>query len=451
MPHKFLSLFKGRALPALFISSLLLLFSCTQEKKPHQAVAPEAPVAQERTVVKEPPQSPVQIRIEVSGGTDPEIAGAIATGYLDRAEALLREAIKGNGALPTQKALAAVLAKKAQRDAESGDLKSAVSRLNEASTLSDDAGILSLLSEAQYRSGDLRAAAGILERLPNEAGGRERLKAIYIRLGKEMRDAGDMGSASVFFTKAAKLDPKDVKLTEALDEAGHEDTFEASMGRREGGHFLVKFEGGENTETGHLIGLLLEEAYLKVGHDLGLYPEKRIEALLYSKESFRDITRSPSWAGAIYDGRIKLPAGGITAKTSVLEKVIFHEYTHAVVRELSKGRAPVWLNEGLAQYEEGQSSASFARSLSQLAKNGVIKLKPFEGSFMSFRAEEAQIAYLLSLSATEYIIREFGLFQVRGVLERLGEGMGVDEALSTSLGVSYEDLERGWRSSILAR
>lgn len=228
-----------------------------------------------------------------------------------------------------------------------------------------------------------------------------------------------------------------------------EDPFEAGMGRREGGHFLVKFEGGENATAGHLIGLLLEEAYLKVGRDLGHYPDDRIEALLYSREAFRDITKSPSWAGAIYDGRIKLPAGGVTEKTSLLESVIFHEYTHAVVRELSKGRAPVWLNEGVAQYEEGQSSAPYANALSGLASKGVLRLRPFEGSFMGLAAREAQAAYILSLSATEYIIREFGLFSVRSIFERLGEGMTADDAISASLGISYEELEKRWAASLL--
>lgn len=249
--------------------------------------------------------------------------------------------------------------------------------------------------------------------------------------------------------KAAEPSPVDNGPTLAAPE--QEDPFEAGMGRREGGHFLVKFEGGQNAVTGHLIGLLLEEAYFKIGSDLGHYPEQRIEALLYSKEAFRDITRSPSWAGAIYDGRIKLPVGGLTGKTSMLEEVIFHEYTHAVVRELSGGNAPVWLNEGLAQYEEGKSAAPYARVLSGLASKGNFRLRPLEGSFMGLNPQEAEAAYLLSLSATGYIIKEFGLFSVRSILEKLGEGMELQEAISASLGVSYDELEKDWAASVLSR
>lgn len=261
---------------------------------------------------------------------------------------------------------------------------------------------------------------------------------------------GESDRTEIVLSRNSEIDQTERKLSQlAITEP--EDPFEAGMGRREGGHFLVKFEGGENAVAGHLIGLLLEEAYFKVGSDFGHYPEERIEALLYSKEAFRDITRSPSWAGAIYDGRIKLPVGGLTAKTSALEEVIFHEYTHAVVRELSNGKAPVWLNEGLAQYEEGKSTAPYARILSGLSSKGNLRLRPLEGSFMGLRPQEAQTAYLLSLSATGYIIKEFGLFSVRSILERLAEGMDLEEAISASLGVSYDELEKDWAASILVR
>ncbi|MBI2400297.1 MAG: hypothetical protein HYV23_04460 [Deltaproteobacteria bacterium] len=261
---------------------------------------------------------------------------------------------------------------------------------------------------------------------------------------------GESDRTEIVLNRDSEIAQTEIKLPQPAA-TEKEDPFEAGMGRREGGHFLVKFEGGENAVAGHLIGLLLEEAYFKVGSDLGHYPEERIEALLYSKEAFRDITRSPSWAGAIYDGRIKLPAGGLTGKTSALEEVIFHEYTHAVVRELSKGKAPVWLNEGLAQYEEGKSAEPYARFLSGLASRGALRLRPLEGSFMRLGPQEAGAAYLLSLSATSYIIREYGLFQVRSILERLAEGMELEEAISACLGVSYDELEKDWAASILGR
>lgn len=234
----------------------------------------------------------------------------------------------------------------------------------------------------------------------------------------------------------------------SLHRVSSERELEGGMGSASRDHFTVKYEGGENILTGYLIGLLLEEAYMKVGADLGFYPTDRIEALLYTTDTFRDVTRSPSWAGAIYDGRIKLPAGGIHEKTAELEKVIFHEYTHAVVHRLSGGKAPVWLNEGLAQYEEGRSSSEYSELLRKIAEGNRVDLRVFERSFMGLNAAGASLAYLISLSATEHIIREYGLPSLRRILEGLNGGMNMDAAVSSVLYISYDDLESGWLKSL---
>lgn len=223
---------------------------------------------------------------------------------------------------------------------------------------------------------------------------------------------------------------------------------EGRMGSSSRDHFTVKYEGGENILTGYVIGMLLEEAYMKVGADLGFYPTDRIEALLYTADTFRDVTRSPSWAGAIYDGRIKLPAGGINEKTAELEKVIYHEYTHAVVHRLSGGRAPVWLNEGMAQYEEGRSSSEHSELLRKIAESNRVDIRVFERSFMGLNAAGASLAYLISLSATEYLIREYGLTSLRRILDGLKSGMTMDAAVSSALYISYGDLESGWLRSL---
>jgi len=228
-----------------------------------------------------------------------------------------------------------------------------------------------------------------------------------------------------------------------------EDKIEKVFQKKEGSHFTIKFEGGENSDIGYLISILLEEAYIKVGSDIGYYPEDRIEAVLYTLQQFTDITRAPGWAGAIYDGRIKIPIGGVTSRTSLLERVLFHEYAHALVHRLSKGRAPVWLNEGIAQHEEGAANENINQILAQITRSEKpIPLRPFEGSSIGYNNMQASVAYSVSLSATEYIINEFGISAVRRILENLGNGKTLEEAISSSLYISYEDLQGIWFMSL---
>ncbi|HBO84020.1 MAG: hypothetical protein A2073_00640 [Deltaproteobacteria bacterium GWC2_42_11] len=230
------------------------------------------------------------------------------------------------------------------------------------------------------------------------------------------------------------------------------DNIEKNFSNNEGSHFTVKFDGTENAETGHIIMILLEEAYIKIGSDIGYYPADRIVAVLYSREQFSDITKFTSWVSAIYDGKIKLPVGGITRRTSLLEKVLFHEYTHALVHMLSRGRAPTWLNEGIAQYEDGTRDGVYSNILTSVAKGRMaVNISSLEGSFMAFNNSSARAAYAVSISMTEYIINEFGISAVRNILERVGNGESLNNAILNSLHMSYADLQENWIRNLKKR
>ncbi len=216
-----------------------------------------------------------------------------------------------------------------------------------------------------------------------------------------------------------------------------------------GGHFRVVYFGAENSLAGHLISLVLEEAYIKIGADLLYWPSEKIGAVLYPEKEFFDITRSPAWVGGIYDGKIKLPAGGVVERTGELERVLFHEYTHAIVYRLSAGRAPAWLNEGLAQYEEGARRVGFEMGVKAFVREGGMPLSSIERSFITMTSGKAAKAYALSLSVTGYIINEFGFASLKRILTALGDGHDLDSALRASIFLSYDALEDSWRAWVL--
>ncbi len=276
------------------------------------------------------------------------------------------------------------------------------------------------------------------------------LVSLYDHLtGAAYRD-GDISGALSYVKKGLAIAPENDRLNAWFDEISSETKVEEAFRTKEGSHFIVKYESGENAVAGHLISLLLEEAYMRVGYEYGFYPEDSIVAILYTKVQFQDTTRSPSWAGAIYDGRIKMPAGGVTEKTDLLEGVLFHEYTHAVVHRVTKGRRPpVWLNEGFAQYVEGRRTDSREGELKAILGTNKITLKNLEGSFMGLDSRQAHVAYLLSLSAVEYMLEEFGRSSVMWIFEHLSEGESVNDAIRSSIYLSYDDFEDGWRNSVM--
>jgi len=52
--------------------------------------------------------------------------------------------------------------------------------------------------------------------------------------------------------------------------------------------------------------------------------------------------------------------------TEELAQVLRHELTHSFIQQITHGRAPQWLHEGIAQVEEGRTTADFGPRLAAL-------------------------------------------------------------------------------------
>jgi tetratricopeptide (TPR) repeat protein len=220
-------------------------------------------------------------------------------------------------------------------------------------------------------------------------------------------------------------------------------------------HFLIQFDGGENRERAYQILDLLELAYRDVGQAFGVFPDEEITVILYNNEQFRDVTQTPGWTNGIYDGKIRLPSGGGVPDRALLSKVLYHEYTHVIVHELSDNRAPTWLNEGLAVYFEGLASGNLpgsqeasTRSLTRLSPGTIMPLAALHGSFLRFSADQAATAYAESFSATRYLINRYGLPRVKELLQQLSDTRSFDQTFETVFFVPYREFERLWQTTL---
>ncbi len=287
---------------------------------------------------------------------------------------------------------------------------------------------------------------------------RELLKALeldtkaspaYQFLGELYYRKDDLETAVSYWEKAIELNPSATGLRERLERVRKEHKAEKDFNRELTSHFLTKYEGREKIEAGRIVLRILEDAYSEVGRSLSCYPDQEIQVILYSGQQFKEVTEAPGWSGGIFDGKIRLPIGGIEKETPGLRSLLFHEYTHAVVRSITR-RCPTWLNEGLAQYFEGrQVDAQQRGELKKLVLGGKLpSLTNLEGSFMGLGGNQAQSAYLLSLSAVRYMIDNFGMYRVKGVLEELAKGADIGKAIGSSITISYEEFERGWKRSL---
>jgi Flp pilus assembly protein TadD len=235
----------------------------------------------------------------------------------------------------------------------------------------------------------------------------------------------------------------DKNLEQQLLKAQREASAESDFSQHESSHFTLHYEGKQTSEAfRHQLVSVLESEYDDLVRALGVAPRASISVFLYTEQAFFDVTQSPSWAGAVNDGKLRIPVEGMTSVTPELARVLKHELTHSFVNQLSGGRCPQWLNEGIAQAMEPKSLASHGRMLAQLFQaDREIPLNALEGSFMNFSGMQAVVAYDESLAAVQYIDDTYGVSDLQRILQRLAEGSSTEAALRTTIHSDYGELQ----------
>jgi tetratricopeptide (TPR) repeat protein len=228
-----------------------------------------------------------------------------------------------------------------------------------------------------------------------------------------------------------------------LAKAQREAATEADFSEHETSHFTLRYEGKQTSEQFRRELLAtLESDYDDLVRDLGVAPRSSISVTLYTEQAFFDVTQAPSWSGAINDGKLRIPVNGVSSVTSDLAHVLKHELAHSFVSQITGGRCPTWLNEGVAQALEPRTLGSSGRALAQLFQaQHEIPYNMLEGSFMHFNGPEASLAYAESLAAVEYISDTYGMSDVQRVLQRLGEGSSTEAALRAVIHSDYGQLD----------
>jgi hypothetical protein len=164
---------------------------------------------------------------------------------------------------------------------------------------------------------------------------------------------------------------------------------------------------------------------------------------LYTQQGFTDITQAPGWVGALNDGRIRVPVQGLTEVNSELSRVLRHELTHSFIQQKTHGRAPIWIQEGVAQWMEGKKSDENAGVLVQVYEQGqAAPLGRLEGSWMGLSNDVARYAYAWALANVECIVETQGMGDIERILERIGGGETTEQALKEVLRDDYGDLMR---------
>lgn len=229
-----------------------------------------------------------------------------------------------------------------------------------------------------------------------------------------------------------------------LAKAGRELQAESSFTEEATSHFKLRFEGGSAPAVlRRQILETLESDFNDLVRELNFSPRETISVVLYTDKQFFDVTQAPSWSGALNDGKMRLPINGVAAVDTEFARVLKHELTHSFITQLSRGRCPTWLHEGVAQLMEPRSISADGRGLASLYLAGYnIPLNQLEGSFARFSGDKAGIAYLESLLSVEYIRDTYGMADVAMILKRLGEGQSTESSMRSTIHSGYSQFEQ---------
>jgi tetratricopeptide (TPR) repeat protein len=363
---------------------------------------------------------------------------AIDFAYLARLESDARS----GGAIPVDRVAAARHAA-AQFLIAKGDTEDAINQYRQALIFApDNVGLLLNLAVLYLHQSQFTTALDPLEHARRGTPESAPAAADVAKLmGWAYYGANKMELAIQEWKRAERLRPEP-EVEQALQKAERDKSQEEGYREGETAHFSLKYNGAAAPQLASSILRALEDDFRDIESQLDYTPPEQIGVILYTGQDFADITRAPSWAGALNDGRIRIPVQGLNGVTPELARVLKHELTHSFVGQKSHGRAPTWLQEGIAQWMEGRRSSGASSALLDLAaQNEMPSLGSLEGSWLALSGNSAAFAYAWSLAVVESIVQSGGITDISRLLDRIATS-STEAALRETLRCDYAELEQ---------
>ncbi len=129
------------------------------------------------------------------------------------------------------------------------------------------------------------------------------------------------------------------------------------------------------------------------------------------------------------------------------EAVLWHEFCHSVTLFKTHNTMPRWLSEGISVYEEGNQDPSWRTAINphfraMILGDDLTPLSQLSAAFLAPKsALHVQFAYLESALAVEFLVQTAGLPGLKEILEDLGAGKSLNEALPARTRMTLDQLD----------
>jgi tetratricopeptide (TPR) repeat protein len=254
----------------------------------------------------------------------------------------------------------------------------------------------------------------------------------------DLRDREErVDEALASWREAFRLDPSDrvrdrIVRAERELAAGRDYAFSAAA------HFTLRYDGALDQDLVASVTDFLEDRFRELTQAYRHAPSQPITVLLYPKQAFRDVTQAGAEVAGLYDGKIRVPLGGLRQLDPGAKRVLTHELTHAIVQSKTRGNCPRWLHEGLAQAAEPRTPRrADTDALARTVRADDPATWP-----------DAAFSYAAALSFTRFLEGRGGTDLLVRLLDRLGDGETLDAALSVLYDATYADLAVEWARTL---
>jgi hypothetical protein len=157
----------------------------------------------------------------------------------------------------------------------------------------------------------------------------------------------------------------------------------------------------------------------------------------------------PDWAAGAYDGKIRIPVGGLKTvqEAAGLLNVIVHEMTHAFLHRMAPLGLPLWFNEGIATAFQGWDAVKIRAWFAERPPEGIATLGDVDRGLRG-RGGSVEAAYAAARLAVADIEELRGFGAIRRIIAGVGEGRPFAEVFSDEMRLEPAEFEARWAKEL---
>ena len=376
-----------------------------------------------------------------AGDSDPAVRAVVHDGAIDRdALARFHSEASGGNAEAVNRAVAGESAA-SQFEFSRGNIEEALAHAQRALSFAPEQVTLLLnIAYLHLRRSEFRVAADLLDRARSLAPDSPDVAKLS---GWADYGLNRLPQAIEEWKRSQQLRP-DPEVAGALERAERDDRIETNFEEGVSAHFVLRYDGSAAPDLARAVLDDLEKDFEPMVTLFDYTPAEPVTVILYTNRDFADITRAPSWVGAINDGRIRVPVQGVLTVTPALASDLRHELAHSFISQKTHANCAIWLHEGLAQWAEGKrvTRDDAALLIDLYDHHDDPSLGALEKSWMAMPADVVRIAYGWSLATVEAIVDAGDQADLDHLLDALAAGSSTEGAARSVLHLNYTELNQ---------